>query len=65
MWSQSVVRRSLQLRKHLNKVQLVIGLGPYSSFIKGVYYVTLWLTFVERGPSDRSTYTELLGVRLR
>lgn len=27
-----------------------------------VYYDTLWLTFVERGPSDRSPYTELFGV---
>ena len=30
-WSQRAVRRSSLLRKHLNKVQLVIGLGLYSS----------------------------------
>ena len=44
------------------RCSLLLGMGLYSSSIKGVYYDTLWLTFVERGPSDRSPYTELFGV---
>ena len=45
-WSQRAVRRYSQLRKHPNKVYLVIGLGLYSSSIQGVYHDALWLALL-------------------
>ena len=46
MWSQRVVRRYAQLRKHLKKVQLVVGLGFHSSSSEGVDHDALWLALL-------------------